>query len=73
MKLKSQDNNIKHIINEELASVVRTKRLLSKEILNDALNYAISQEERLDVYLVKNGLITEEVASNVIAKYIIYK
>ena len=70
MKFKSQDNNIKHIINEELASIVRIKRLLSKEILNDALNYATSQEERLDVYLVKNGLITEEVASNIIAKYL---
>ena len=70
MKNKSQENNIKHIINKELASAFKAKRILKKEVLEEALNYAIVQDVRLDLYLIKEGFISEEVAASVIAKYL---
>lgn len=70
MKNKSQENNIKHIINKELATAFKAKRILKKEVLDEALNYAIIQDVRLDLYLIKEGIITEEVVASVIAKYL---
>lgn len=70
MKNKSPENNIKHIINKELALAFKTKRILKKEVLDEALNYSIVQDVRLDLYLIKEGFVTEEVAASVIAKYL---
>ena len=70
MTIKTQDKNIKQIINEEIALLIKNKRILKKDVLNETLNQASIEGVRYDLYLINNGYLTEEVAASLIAKYL---
>ena len=73
MIIKAQDNNIKHIINEEIASVIKSKKILKKDALTETLNQASIDGVRYDQYLINNGYLTEEVVASLIANYLGYE
>ena len=70
MIIKAQDNNIKHIINEEIASLIKSKKILKKDVLTETLNQAANDGVRYDQYLINNGYLTEEIAASLIANYL---
>ena len=70
MIIKAQDNNIKHIINEEIASLIKSKKILKKDVLTETLNQAANDGVRYDQYLINNGYLTEEIAASLIATYL---
>lgn len=73
MKLESIDNNIRSIINCELAKIIINNKYLEEDLTNQSLNECIKEDIRFDLYLVKNALISEEIASNVLALYFNYR
>lgn len=73
MKTELQENNLKNIINKDLAELIIKNKYLEEEAVKSSLNAAIAEDTRLDIYLTKNALISEEIASSILATYLDFK